>query len=66
MANKICRITILAFLWGDVPKGEGYDNDDLENGIQYCQELIEHENLTHEPMDNFSLAEYINWAQKLI
>ena len=65
MVNKICRITILAFMFGDIPKGieHGYDDWDLENGIQYCEELIKYEGLTHEPMDNFDLKKYIEWAK---
>jgi len=68
MANKICRCTILAFIFGDIPKGpeNGFDNDDLENGIMYCEELIKYENLTHEPYDNFNLKDYIEWANKMI
>jgi len=66
MANKICRITILAFIFCDIPKGKeyGYDNWDLENAIQYCKELIEYEKLTYEPMDNFNLKDFIKWAKQ--
>jgi hypothetical protein len=66
MANKICRITIFAYLFGDIPKGKenGYDNWDLENAIQYCEELIE-EGFTNEPMDNFDLLDFIRWAREV-
>lgn len=66
MANKICRITIFAYMF---PEWEGsrsgYDNSDLENGIMYCQEYLD-SGLTHEAMDGFSLQGYIDWAKKEI
>lgn len=67
MANKICRITILAFLFGNIPKGDenGYNDYDLQNAIQYCEELIA-DGFKREPMDNFDLKEFIAWANKQI
>ena len=61
---KLCRITVLAFKYGDIPKGRrnGYTNVDLENAIEYCQDLIE-EGFTDEPMDNFNLKDFISWAK---
>ena len=67
MANKICRITILAYLFGDIPKGieNGYDDEDLENAIQYCSEL-KADGFVIEPMDGFSLDKFIEWARVAI
>ena len=64
MSNKICRITILAFIYGDIEKGieNGYDDADLGNAINYCEELIE-DGFAIEPMDNFNLRDFINWAK---
>jgi len=65
--GNICRITIVAFIYGDIPKGieHGYDNWDLENAINYCNGLIE-EGFTHEPMDDFNLKDFIVWAKNKI
>ncbi len=64
MANKICRCTILAFIDNKSYKKEGYYNNwDLENAIQYCQEYID-EGYTYESMDNFNLKDFIEWAKK--
>lgn len=65
--GKICRITILAFIFGDIPKGKeyGYENDDLKNAIRYCIHLIE-DGFIFEPMDNFNLKDFIKWAKKKI
>lgn len=67
MADKICRITIFAFMLGDIPKGKenGYDDDDLKNGIEWCQELIDN-GYEIEPMDSFNLKDYIKWAKDLL
>jgi hypothetical protein len=67
MANKICRITILAFLYPDIDLGigNGYDEDDLENAIKYCQEYIEG-GFEREPMDDFDLKGFIQWAQSIL
>jgi len=50
------------FMSGENTK-HGYDAWDLENGIQFCEEYIKYEGLTHEPMDGFNLKEYILWAK---
>lgn len=64
MANKICRLTIFAFIDHESYKKDGYyDNWDLENAIQYCQEYID-EGYTHEAMDGFNLKDFIKWAKK--
>lgn len=64
MANKICRCTIFAFIDKTSYKKERYyDNSDLENAIQYCQEYIE-EGYVYESMDNFNLKDFIKWAKK--
>lgn len=63
MANKLCHITVLAYQYGDIPKGiqNGYDNDDLANAIEYCKEL-QSEGFREEPIDEFDLADFIRWA----
>lgn len=61
MACKICRITILDFVFGEQTEG-GYDKWDLENGIKWCEEMIE-EGFTVDPMDKFNLENYIGWAK---
>lgn len=64
MANKICRITIFAFMhpdWGLTPK-DGYGKSDLENGIEFCQEYLA-EGYTYEYHDGFNLKKYIEWAK---
>jgi hypothetical protein len=63
--SKLCRITVLAYLFGDIPKGleNGYEDDDLTNAIDYCEALLE-EGLVREPMDNFDLQDFIRWAKK--
>lgn len=65
---KICRITICAFIFGDIPKGlqNGYTDFDLTVGIDYCQALIDDYGMTTEPMDGFSLSGYIEWAKGLL
>lgn len=67
MAN-LCRCTVTAFIFGDMPKGlaNGYDDYDLLNGIAYAEGLIEDYGFTHEPMDGFNLRDYIAWAKRLL
>lgn len=48
---------------GDIPKGDGYDDWDLENAIEYCRGYLE-EGYTREPMDDFDLIDFIDWANK--
>jgi hypothetical protein len=61
--SKPCRITFMAFIFGDIPKGleYGYTDWDLEVGADYCQALLE-DGYTHEPHDEFDLKGYIAWA----
>jgi len=61
--GKPCRLTFHAFLFGESWKGRGYDNADLLNGIDYCQNCIDI-GLTTEPHDDFSLADFIAWAKE--
>ena len=58
---KLCRITVLAYQCEDVGPRDGYARKDLENGIEFCEDLIE-QGYTEEPMDHFSLRGYIKWA----
>ena len=64
---KLCRITVFAFIWRPglrklgLSVSDGYGRTDLENGIEYCEALID-EGLKKEPMDHFSLRGYIKWA----
>jgi len=61
---KLCRITLLAFVFGDIPKGEvnGYTDWDLENTIDYCDGLLE-EGFTHDPVDrDVNLRAFKTWA----
>ncbi len=53
---------IFAFMFGESWKGEYYNNWDLENGIQYCQEYL-NEGYIKEYMDKFDLKEFIEWAK---
>jgi hypothetical protein len=63
----ICRITICAFIFGDIPKGleHGYTDFDLINGIDYCEGLME-DGFTHDPIDQFSLTDYMAWARRML
>jgi hypothetical protein len=57
---KPCRITFLSFIWGEIYPG--YTRDDLINGIDYAEHLIE-EGFEKEPMDGFDLHGYIQWCK---
>lgn len=65
--SKICRITIFAFIFGDIPMGyeNGYETIDLLNTIDYCRFLIS-EGYEFEPIDNFNLKDFIDWAEDKI
>lgn len=67
MCGKPCRITFLAFIFGDIPMGieNGYDKDDITNSIEYCKYLIE-EGYYFEPHDKFNLKNFIDWGKRLI
>lgn len=66
--SAICRITICAYVFGDIPMGleNGYTRDDLVNGIDYCEGLMEDYGMTKEPHDGFSLPGYTEWARGLL
>lgn len=57
----LCGITVQAFIYRDIPKGEGYEDDDLLNAIMLCEDLLEAGH-TLEPIDGFDLREFIAWA----
>jgi len=58
---KLCRITVLAYQFEGVGPRDGYKRQDLENGIEFCEDLID-QGFKEEPMDHFSLRGYIKWA----
>ncbi len=58
---KLCRITVLAYQFEGIGPRDGYERKDLENGIEFCEDLIE-QGFKEEPMDHFSLRGYIKWA----
>ena len=58
---KLCRVTVLAYMYQVVGPFDGYGRDDLENAIEYCEALVD-EGFTEEPMDHFSLRGFIKWA----
>jgi hypothetical protein len=64
---KLCRISALAFMWGDIPMApeNGYGPIDLINGIDYCEGLMEI-GFANDPIDKFSLSGYIEWAKGLL
>lgn len=61
--GRICSVMIQAFQYGDIPKGQGYSDYDLENGIQYAEDYLD-AGYKHEPMDGFNLREFIAWAKR--
>lgn len=63
--NKPCRIVMLSFIWNENPKQNGCDNSDIQNVINYCKYLIG-EGFENEPMDNFNLKDFINWANNWV
>lgn len=63
----LCGIVVWAYRIRDrveLPKGNehGWDDVALENAIEYCQALIE-EGCVREPMDDFDLRDFIDWAK---
>ena len=64
---KLCRITVFAYQFGDIPKGRehGYEDKDLLNAIEYCNDLID-QGFAKEPMDHFGLQSFIKWAENKI
>lgn len=63
--SKPCRITFLAFIWGDIPKGRkhGWIDHDLEVGIIWADGMIE-DGFEIEPMDDFNIRDYRAWCMK--
>jgi hypothetical protein len=68
----LCHICVDGFLFRDDPNimdfpelatGEGYGECGLENAIDFCQAYLD-EGLTHEPIQEFDLREFIEWARK--
>jgi hypothetical protein len=64
---RLCSIAVWAYRIRDrseLPKGaeHGWDDKDLENAIDYCQQLIE-DGYTREPLDDFDLRDFIDWAK---
>lgn len=59
--SKPCRLTFFAYKSKVCLPGI-YDKDDLINGIDYAEGLIEM-GFTFEPHDEFDLKGYIEWAK---
>lgn len=57
--SKPCRLTFFAYMRNE--STEGYDMDDLVNGIAYAVDLLS-AGFSREPHDEFSLKGYIDWA----
>lgn len=66
----ICQIMIMDFMRGygrhDDRGYPMYAIGDLENGIEYASNLIEHEKLKREPLHGYDLKKFIAWARKKI
>lgn len=62
----ICQIMIKDFMHGYDNLGKGYDQPDLETGIQYCEDLMEHQGLKNEPFHGYNLQKFIKWAKNQI
>ena len=60
----ICQIMIADYLHGWGGYGCGYEDDDLLNGIDYCQDLKEQYGFTCEPHHGYNLLHFIAWAKK--
>ena len=59
--SKPCRLTFFAYMHGaSTPRG--YDKDDLINGIDYAEGLLDW-GYSIEPHDLFNLTGYIEWAK---
>lgn len=64
----ICRVAMLAFMFGDPcspSRASAYSAQDLIDLTEFCQAYID-EGLTHEPMDDFNLQGFIDWAATAI
>ena len=60
----VCRLTFFDFIYKEFTPN-GYDKDDLIDGINYAQELI-NQGYKKEPHDEFNLIEYQNWCKEKI
>lgn len=60
----ICQLMVMNYLHGWGRYGREFVRGDLETGIQYCRDLMEFHNLTHEPHHGYSLSAFIEWAKR--
>ncbi len=58
----ICQCMVLAFTHGW--ENEDFGADDLREGIQYAQDLIEFEGRSLEPFHGYNLRDFIAWARE--
>lgn len=63
--GQLCRITLFAFQDPRVTREDGYDNRDLDNAIDYFEDL-ERAGFVEEPMDKIPVKEFLDWARKEI
>lgn len=65
----ICQVMIADFMHGwncryDDRGTELYSDDDLHTGLQYADNLIEFEGLTHEPLHGYDLVDFKRWCKR--
>lgn len=61
ISMALCRLTVQAYKLGI--KIDGYDDEDLLNGIAYAEDLLEL-GFSKEPHDDYDLQRYIDWAME--
>ena len=61
----LCKIMVQDFMFAFGGYGNGYDNYDLERGIDYARWLLS-EGFKTEPFHEYDLRNFIRWAKHKI